>query len=243
MRFLPIVKTVFVVLITANSFSQNVGIGTSNPNSSAILDIASASKGLLLPRIADTANIESPAAGLLVYDQISRAPNYYDGNRWNNVADARNNFVPLNGFIKYTVPGAGSIGGMTVAPGPLDAIEYSNASSLPAIQTGAGQLKGEDSLIFTKEFDANSAVFKRAMMGGSVIPSMEIQHYRPGASSPFFTVKLSSVTIKGQSFFISDKTGRLTERYGIMYSVIGFRDLVTGKSFSYNVSSGAFGAY
>ena len=47
-----------------------VGIGTSNPHNSAALDVASNNKGLLVPRMTNTARlaIASPANGLLVYD-------------------------------------------------------------------------------------------------------------------------------------------------------------------------------
>lgn len=56
-------------------FSQNVGINTTgaNPNASAMLDIESSNKGLLIPRIAltstsDATTIPSPATSLLVYN-------------------------------------------------------------------------------------------------------------------------------------------------------------------------------
>jgi hypothetical protein len=47
-----------------------VGIGTSSPNSSALLDVTSTTKGVLLPRMttAQRLAIASPAAGLMVYD-------------------------------------------------------------------------------------------------------------------------------------------------------------------------------
>ena len=48
----------------------SVGIGTNNPNSNAILDIVSTSKGILLPRLTDAQRnaIASPTEGLLIYN-------------------------------------------------------------------------------------------------------------------------------------------------------------------------------
>ena len=59
-------------LLFTSGFSQ-VGIGTTTPDSSAILDITSTSKGLLLPRVnltgtADNTTISNPANGLLVFN-------------------------------------------------------------------------------------------------------------------------------------------------------------------------------
>ena len=59
--------------ITLHSFGQNIGIGTASPNSSAMLDVTSSNKGLLVPRVGltsliDAATIASPATSLLVYN-------------------------------------------------------------------------------------------------------------------------------------------------------------------------------
>jgi hypothetical protein len=55
-------------LITSNQ--SNVGIGTSNPDPSARLDISSADKGLLLPRLTSSQRdaIPNPAPGLVIFN-------------------------------------------------------------------------------------------------------------------------------------------------------------------------------
>lgn len=63
-----------LVFLTVHcSFSQTIGIGTNNPDSSAILDITHTGKGLLIPRMNTTAifSIAAPAKGLLVYDTLT----------------------------------------------------------------------------------------------------------------------------------------------------------------------------
>lgn len=56
----------------------NVGIGTSIPDNTAILDLTSTEKGFLLPRMtqAQRDGISSPAAGLLIF-QTNGTPGYY----------------------------------------------------------------------------------------------------------------------------------------------------------------------
>ena len=58
----------------------NVGIGTYLPDASAILDLSSTSKGLLVPRMSGVYRdaIVSPANGLLVYNTDDSSYNFYD---------------------------------------------------------------------------------------------------------------------------------------------------------------------
>jgi len=58
--------------------SAQVGIGTSNPDASSVLEIQSTSKGLLIPKLSKTQRdaINSPAVGLLLY-QIDNNPGFY----------------------------------------------------------------------------------------------------------------------------------------------------------------------
>jgi hypothetical protein len=79
------------------SFSQSVGIGTTTPDSSAMLDISSNNKGLLLPRIKDTSAIKNPAKGLLIYSNHDNTPWYYDGHQWQTVAPGVINTTPAPG--------------------------------------------------------------------------------------------------------------------------------------------------
>jgi collagen type VII alpha len=63
---------------------QNVGIGTTTPNNSAILDLTATNKGLLIPRMttAQRVAIVSPATGLLVYDTDFDQFWYFNGVVW-----------------------------------------------------------------------------------------------------------------------------------------------------------------
>lgn len=85
---------IFYVILSLNSYSQNVGISdvAITPDASSMLEIRSTTKGLLIPRIALSATtsalpVTSPATSLLIYNTASVSdvtPGYYywDGTRW-----------------------------------------------------------------------------------------------------------------------------------------------------------------
>src|SRR5688572_14240082 len=93
-----------LVLGSINNLSPNLttrtGIGTSNPNLSAALDISSTDKGLLIPRMTQIQRdaITSPATGLMIY-QTNNLPGFYyhNGASWTPVTSSTNNLWSLNG--------------------------------------------------------------------------------------------------------------------------------------------------
>jgi len=85
---LPLLFTLFCLTMTPSVFAQ-VGIGTTTPDSSSLLDLSATDKGLLPPRMTASQRgmISSPAAGLLVYQ--TDAPSgyyYYNGSAWQILA-------------------------------------------------------------------------------------------------------------------------------------------------------------
>jgi hypothetical protein len=84
------------------------GIGTTTPDASAKLEVASSNKGFLPPRVSLTSNtdvttISSPAVGLLVYNLGSsgfRAGYYYwNGSNWATIVVSSGN-LPIVGDVK-----------------------------------------------------------------------------------------------------------------------------------------------
>jgi hypothetical protein len=64
---------VLALIICRPTIGQNVGIGTSNPNASSILDVNSSNKGILLPRVflqnsVDNITVPNPAVNLIVFN-------------------------------------------------------------------------------------------------------------------------------------------------------------------------------
>ena len=78
-----------LLLFAVNSLHAQVGIGTTSPNTSSMLDITSTNSGLLIPRIAllnasDLTTITAPITSLLVYNS-GFSPNgfyYWNGSLW-----------------------------------------------------------------------------------------------------------------------------------------------------------------
>jgi len=78
-------KYLISFLTGLNLFANaQVGIGTSTPNSSAVLDVSSANKGMLIPRItsAQRKAITNPSIGLLLYDTDKGTVMFFDGSAW-----------------------------------------------------------------------------------------------------------------------------------------------------------------
>ena len=67
--------------------SGNVGIGTSSPSASAILDAQSTTKGVRFPNMTTTQKnaISSPAAGLVVFDTTLAKLCVYSGSAWQTI--------------------------------------------------------------------------------------------------------------------------------------------------------------
>jgi len=67
--------------------SGNLGIGTTSPNASAILDAQSTTKGVRMPNMTTTQKnaISSPAAGLMVFDTTLAKLCVYSGSAWQTI--------------------------------------------------------------------------------------------------------------------------------------------------------------
>ena len=82
--------------------AQNIGINDTGatPDASAILDVTSTDKGMLIPRMTETQRlaISSPATGLLVY-QTDNSDGfwYYDGPYWTNISTGNHQFRRIGG--------------------------------------------------------------------------------------------------------------------------------------------------
>ncbi len=87
-------------LITAkdlflNPFGGHISIGNISPNTSAILDVASTTKGILFPRMSSAQRIAikgdndlGPAAGLIVFDTTLGKLCYFNGSAWEYIISA-----------------------------------------------------------------------------------------------------------------------------------------------------------
>ncbi|WP_415325764.1 hypothetical protein [Chryseobacterium sp. MMS23-Vi53] len=112
---------IVILLMMINMVYSQVAIGKTTVNSSAVLDIASTNKGVLLPRVDivdilnNTTPISNPAEGLIVYNKgnsISPGLYLWKNNKWNQISDTYNlvSFMMLQRSTDYSVL-AGSANG------------------------------------------------------------------------------------------------------------------------------------
>jgi hypothetical protein len=76
---------ILLLWLYSPSYAQNnVGIGTTAPDPSAILDLTSSDKGFLCPRLttAQMNSVAAPATGLFIYNTTLSAFYYYNGTAW-----------------------------------------------------------------------------------------------------------------------------------------------------------------
>jgi hypothetical protein len=112
------IRTLFFIcfsLLFSEAISQ-VGIGTTDPHASSMLDVQSTSKGILTPRMttAQRTAISEPANGLMVYDLDERAFYFYEDNTetWvelNSSVEKRDNFVLVKSEADFPEPSGGVI--------------------------------------------------------------------------------------------------------------------------------------
>ena len=76
--------TIFAIFASTFAFSQ-VGIGTTSPHSSSILDLTASDKALLLPRVTNSNKIATPVNGMMIYAVNPKCFKAYQDGAWLNL--------------------------------------------------------------------------------------------------------------------------------------------------------------
>ena len=133
LRFLICLTATFI--LNFHSWAQSVGIGTSTPHESAIVEMQSNSKGLLPPRMSwqQIQAIPQPANGLIVYDNTTQALRMYDGNSWTILSKGSSNSLNGSGGSSFGVtPAPGTRGTITaLAVGPDKSVYFGGSLETP----------------------------------------------------------------------------------------------------------------
>ena len=99
---IKIIATLLCLLFSVQISNAQIGIQTNNPDASAVLDITSSDKGLLIPRLtlsndlSSPAPVNSPATGLLIYNSGSNQDQgfyYWSGSEWKMLKPSEANDV------------------------------------------------------------------------------------------------------------------------------------------------------
>ncbi len=233
---------------TSTAQAQNVGIGTNAPDNSAMLDIVSTSRGILIPRMtsAQRTAVSTPARGLLVYDLDTKSFWFYDGS-WTELKGGGNTLDQA-----YDEGGAGSGRVITADNG---AVLIAGTDGFQVTGThGSGAtlaLSGAGSRMF---FYPRKSAFRAGYSAASEWNDANIGvysvalGYRPKASGlKSIAFGDSSLSLGEAGIAIGTRNRALSYRSLAMgnYSLasdtsslaIGYRDSVTGKyasAFGYN---------
>ena len=102
----------------------NIGIGTSNPEEAAALDISSTTRGFLPPRMTTGLRnaIASPVAGLVIYNTDENALNVYNGTAWMSMIPIPAFACGLSVTINHLVSGGVAPVNKTVSYGTVNGI-------------------------------------------------------------------------------------------------------------------------
>ncbi len=85
-------------------FAQNIGIGTTTPHASALLDISGTTKGVLFPRMTTSQRfaIAAPSNGLMVYDTDKNEMYHYAGTAWKPILNGEYWTRPITSRSRIT---------------------------------------------------------------------------------------------------------------------------------------------
>lgn len=134
--------------------AQNVGIGTNSPNASAILDLSSTSRGLLLPRLTihQRNAMQTPVAGMLIWNSTSNQLQIFQGQRWNGVSLT----TADPGMI--TMPSCGGITSVW-ADKNLDVTSFNDGTPIPHLTGAAWDNATGPAWRHVNDDPANDAIF------------------------------------------------------------------------------------
>jgi hypothetical protein len=159
-----------------------IGIGTNSPDPSAILDIVSNSKGILIPRLNTLQRnaIVSPATGLLIFNTSTNTFDYYDGGGWQTIIT-------------------------TTSTVPFNLIDFGTNTSANMV-VGAGANFTTNDNAFTIQDDGNSS--KKAQFEASGIsPSTTRTYTLPDANGTLALLNIPQTFLGTQTFNDISVTG------------------------------------
>jgi hypothetical protein len=246
-----LLSCVLALAITRGS-AQNVGINTDGllPDSSAMLDIRSPNKGLLIPRISTAARLALPnTRGLLVFDTATAGFWYNSGSGWLNIATTTTpvsgSYWGLNGndlgmdtthFIGPISNSAFTVKVNSFLSGRIDPVHH-NASW--GYQAGAAG--SQDTLGGTmKNYAGGNAAIGDYSLHSNIIGN---SNTASGYAALYSNTVGSENTATGINALYSNNTGYFNTASGaavLYYNVTGNENTATGYTALYLNTSGSY---
>lgn len=137
-----------------------VGIGTSAPHASAVLEVQSTQKGLLIPRMSSTDRdaITSPATGLLIFNSTTSSFQYYTGASWAEIglSSVSNANVDANAAIAFSK--------LNISASDIRGLTPYSASTGLTLNSGAFAI---DNSVVTSNYSGSAVIGQSLSAGGS----------------------------------------------------------------------------
>jgi len=165
-KFNFLIKLLFIVCFCIHAKGQNVGINEdgSSPDPSAILDVKSTSKGILVPRLTEVqrTSISNPALGLLVY-QNDGADGFYffDGTSWVSLSQSASTTSGLAGGDL-----TGNYPNPQIAPNVILSENISNGSIMNEDISNSAAISGNK---VNPNFSSQNIATTGSITGGSIV--------------------------------------------------------------------------
>ncbi|WP_158085106.1 tail fiber domain-containing protein [Niastella vici] len=242
----PLLLLVLGHFIMNAATAQSVAINTdgSAADATAILDVKSTSKGMLIPRMttAQRTGIATPATGLLVFDTDTNAFWYYNGTGWTKLDMAGNNwsttgnsgttigtnFIGTTDDIPFTVKVNNQVAGYvssTVNPGR-------NNTSWGYLGLGQNTTGRKNVAIGSQALMANTTGQNNTALGYQALMSVTTGNGNTafGSQALFYNLSAGNTAIGVQSLF--------TNTNGYNNVGVGISSMALSTSGSYNTGIG-----
>lgn len=233
MKFILQCFIIPIILLTSSSLYGQVGIGTTTPDASSVLDVFSTNKGLLIPRLTTVQRdlIVSPATGLMIYNTTLNNGELNIGTPSTpNWIGLKRPETPLiytvteGGDISTTSTVASLVTGMTVSPSPGTYIALFNAqmSGVGATSQSFGSAQGVTDLAsLYDELMAYPGGVPHALTFGSGETLLPGVYNVVGAPSIAGTLTLAGGTATANPVFIIRGSGAFTTGVGTTVILTG----------------------
>jgi ligand-binding sensor domain-containing protein len=256
-------KKIFLFIIIFIPYStlivaQSVGINNTIPHASAILDIKSNTKGMLIPRTSSTSRIAivNPAKGLMLYDTTTGSFWFYNGSIWTSIADGNNTWSlagntginPLTHYIGTTDNQPLHFKINNTWAGEIHPTSGNLFLGMGAGQSNAGGLNntaiGEHSLFAITTGTSNSAYGAYALNSNTT----GSENTANGSLALFFNTTGSENTASGGRALYDNTTGNKNTANGSQALALnstgnentanGYRSLFSNTTGSFNTATG-----
>lgn len=147
-KWIVVIHICLLGLFPVLAQTENVGIGTTTPDNSALLELFSTSRGFLVPRMttAQRNAITLPATGLLIYNLDNQRFEYYNGSQWvaviSSVATVPFNLISTGTNTTATMT-VGSGSSILLGGGTIEANVFKGTgSTTDAVDLGTSEVSG-----------------------------------------------------------------------------------------------------